>query len=257
MPRRVPLVAALLIGAALAGAPPSAAKPASSLVFAAASTRDAVEAVLERYRSMTGSRAAASFASSGTLARQIENGAPANLFISANTRWMKYLDERRLLASDSRTVLFANRLALVSQKTFKGDIAIAKGFPLAQRLGDSRLAIGDPAHVPAGAYAKMALESLGVWPELQGKLALAKDVRGALALVEHGDARFGIVYTTDARISRLVRVAGIFPADSHAPIHYEIAVIRDNDSPAARQLRDYLLSPAARKIYSRFGFSVD
>lgn len=246
----------LSLGAALSLSP--AASPAAErlTVFAAASTSDAISEIAGRYESEGAEPPRLSFAASSTLARQIDNGAPADVYLSASRTWMDYLAERGRIAPGTRRTLLGNRLVLVAPEDSALDIAVRPGFALAEALGSGRLAMGDPDHVPAGVYGKQALEALGVWSELAGRVARAANVRAALALVARGEAAAGITYATDAAISDEVRVVDAFPADSHAPITYDVAIVAGRANPASRAFVAYLHSPAARAVFVRRGFTV-
>jgi len=233
----------------------SGAARAELLVFAAASTTNAVEDVIAAFTAETGIGAVPSFASSSVLAKQIAQGAPAGVFISANPKWMDYLETAQAVRADSRRDLLGNRLVLVTPATSDAAPQITAGLPLADMLGDRRLALGDPSHVPAGIYAKQALLALGLWDAVAGKVAPANDVRGALALVARGETPFGIVYATDAAMSKKVRVAATFPADSHPPITYPVALTTRADADAEAFL-DFLFTPQAEDIFRRYGFSL-
>jgi molybdate transport system substrate-binding protein len=198
-----------------------------------------------------------SFAASSALARQIEQGAPAAIFVSADEQWMDYLQQRQLLAPATRRSLLGNRLVLVVPANNPIDVDLKPNFDFAAVLGgEGRWVTGDPSSVPVGRYARDALTKLGAWAFAQTRLVRAENVRVALAFVERGEAAAGIVYETDAVISRRVRVAGVFPADSHAPISYPAAVIAKNDSAAARAFLQFLASNEARDVFRRYGFSV-
>ena len=223
------------------------------LVFAAASTRDAVLEAIEAH----GGDVVASFAASSTLARQIENGAPAALFLSANAAWMDRLEALGLLQAGSRQDRLGNRLALLaSPDTAPPHAPIEPGFPLADWLGDGRLALADPDHVPAGRYARAALENLGVWQTVARSSVCAPHVRAALALIERGETPLGIVYESDVRVCPSCRVVGILPADSHPPIRYPLALIADQAGEAAHAFHAFLLSETAAGIFRRHGFTV-
>jgi molybdate transport system substrate-binding protein len=224
------------------------------VVFAAASLKDALDAAIVDYPGSAG--IAATYASSSTLARQIEQGAPADLFISANPEWMDYLAERGLIRAGTRADLLGNRLALVAPAASERALAIAPGFDLAGALEGGRLAMGDPDHVPAGIYGKAALESLGVWDAVAPRLARADNVRAALALVARGEAPLGIVYTSDAAADPTVRVVGVFPPESHPPIIYPVAVTAASKHPDAALLVEFLKSPTAAAAFARFGFTL-
>jgi molybdate transport system substrate-binding protein len=226
------------------------------VMFAAASTTDALNEVGKAYQAAGHGRVALSFASSSTLAKQIESGAPADLYLSADGRWMDYLAKRNLVVSASRIDFLGNTLVLIAPRDSKLSLEIAPGFPLAAALGpDGRLAIGDPDHVPAGIYGKAALEKLGVWQQVLPRLARASDVRAALAFVERGETPAGVVYGTDAARAR-VRVVASFPEGSYPKIAYPLALVAGHDSPAARAFYDYLRGPAARAVFARYGFAV-
>jgi molybdate transport system substrate-binding protein len=243
--------------AALAWAAAPAHAADAVLVFAAASTTEAVEAAIARYREDTGAEVTASFAASSTLARQIETGAPADIFLSANVAWVDYLEDEGLILPESRRDLLGNRLVLVAPADSKVEVAMGPDLALAQLLGDGRLAIGDPDHVPAGRYARAALESLGLWAEVEARTVRAPDVRAALALVARGETPLGIVYATDVAVCGSCRTVAAFPASSHPPIRYPLALVAGRASPAARAFYAFLASPAAAEIFARHGFAVD
>ena len=263
---RRPLLAAL--GAALpagAGLAPLRAQEAKALtVFAAASLQDALRALEPAWRAASGAPPSGnpplrfSFAASSALARQIEQGAPADLFLSADEPWMDYLAERRLIQPGSRVSPLGNALVLVAPADSPlPALALGRGTDLMALLGQGRLATGDPAHVPAGRYARQALEWLGQWQAVGPRLARADNVRAALLLVERGEAPLGIVYATDARASPGVRVLGTFPEGSHAPVSYPFAVTRRAEAdPQAQAALSFLAGPAAAAAWRDFGFSL-
>lgn len=256
-PHRGKIMAALLIALAIcATTMPVFAQDSSHpvTIFAAASLKNALDTVADRYASEGHAKVTAVYAASSALARQIENGAPADLFISADEQWMDYVDGKDLIAGSTRVDLLGNRLVLIAPRNAPLVVTIAPGFPLAEALGDGRLAVGDPAGVPAGTYAKAALEHLGVWDKVAAKLAPTADVRAALALVERGEAPAGIVYATDAAASSGVVIVGDFPDDSHPPITYPLALIRGAGDDA-RNFYLYLRGDEARAIFTRFGFT--
>ena len=226
-------------------------------VFAAASMTDSLKQVAEDYKKVNPKEEVVfSFASSSTLAKQIEEGAPADLFISASTKWMKYLSEKGLTVKETEKLLVGNELVLISQKDSKlQNVDIAKGEWINQ-LKDAYLSVGDPAHVPAGQYAEEALTKLNLWDQVKDKLARAKDVRAALALVERAEAPYGIVYSTDAKVSKDVKAVGVFPKDSYKPVEYPVAILKDHDNADTRDFLNYLESSAAKKIFVEYGFSV-
>ncbi len=225
------------------------------LVFAAASLKTALDAIAAHWRKETGGRATISYAASSTLAKQIDNGAPADLFISADQDWMDYLQERKQVDPETRIDLLGNSLVLIAPADSPARVTIAPGFPLAALIGDGHLAMADPGAVPAGRYAKAALTALGVWPAIAGRIAAAENVRAALLLVARGEAPLGIVYRTDAAAEPAVRVVGIFPPDSHPPIVYPMALTRAA-SPGAPAFASYLRGAAARALFEAQGFRV-
>lgn len=233
------------------------ATPASSAVtvFAAVSLTNALEDAGKAYEAKHPDKIVFSFAASSLLARQIEASSGVDIFFSADTEWMDYLDKKGLLAPGTRKNLLGNRLVLIKPADLKAAITIGKNFPLAQALGNSRLALADPDTVPAGKYARAALVSLGVWDSVAGHLAPAENVRVALAYVARGESPFGIVYQTDARIEPRVRIAGIFPEASHPPIVYPVALTKDAKSEA-RNFLDYLSNSESRAIFEKYGFTV-
>jgi molybdate transport system substrate-binding protein len=227
-------------------------------VFAAASLTDALKDISALWQQAGHAALRQSFASSSTLARQIEQGAPANLFVSADEKWMDYLAARNLIAADTRKDLLGNDLVLIVPADKPATVRIGPGFAIASLLGDTgRIATGDPAHVPVGIYAEQALRKLGVWNAVGARLARTEDVRSALLLVERGEAPAGIVYRTDAAASKGVVIAGIFPADSHDPVTYPFAVTKAGDTPEARALMRFLSSAQAREVFLRRGFKLE
>jgi len=250
-PIRLGLIAIALF-ALLAGRPAAAA---DLLVFAAASLKNALDDAIADYASRTGVKVEASYAASGPLARQIENGAPADLFISADIAWMDEVASHDLIRPESRVDLLGNRLVLVAARDDTRSIPLGPGADLLAPLGQGRLAIGDPQSVPAGKYGQAALEKLGLWDKLEPKLARAESVRAALALVSRGEAPLGIVYATDAAADPGVRVAAEFPAGSYPPVVYPVALIKASTNPAAKPFLDYLESPAAAPFFTRQGFT--
>jgi molybdate transport system substrate-binding protein len=245
-----------LVWLTLASAP-LAAEPTRVVVFAAASMAEALQSLTARYNERNGAAIVPSFAASSTLARQIESGAPADIFISANRRWMDYLEEHGRIDPASRCDLLRNRLVLVAPTNSAFDIAIAPDFALAEALGGKRLAIGDPDHVPAGLYGRQALEALGVWPSIADRLVRSANVRAALALVARGEVAAAIVYATDADLSERVRVVDSFPAASHDAIVYPAARVAGSEGEAAAAFFDYLVSDEGRAVLAGFGFEVE
>jgi len=247
---------ARVIFATLAIALSAAAGAADITVFAAASLKEALDEQARQYEARTGDKVVIAYAASNALARQIESGAPADLFISADLDWMDYLEQRRLLAPGTRTTLVRNTLVLIAPAASTLSLKVAPGFGLAAALRGGRLAMANPDSVPAGRYGKSALESLGVWASVEKQLARTENVRVALALVARGEAPLGIVYGTDAFAEKGVRIVDTFPASSHPPILYPAAVITTGRSSASRSLLDYLRSPSAAAIWTKYGFGV-
>lgn len=250
------LSAVLLLLLAHPGFTASAQETRPVTIFAAASLQSALSAVAAEWRRETGKQAAFSYAASSALARQIEQGAPADLFISADLDWMDWLQERSLVKPDSRRTLLGNSLVLIAARDWAGDLTIGPGFGLAAALGEARLALANPQAVPAGRYARQALSALGVWGPVERRVAGTDNVRAALALVARGEARFGIVYDTDARTEPRVRVVGRFPAESHAPILYPVALTASSRHPDASAFLAYLAGPAATRIFEAEGFTI-
>ena len=242
---------------ALGAAPASAADPVT--IFAAASMDDALEEVARVYRAKTNVVVRISFAASSTLARQIEQGAPATIFISADETWMDYLDARGLIERATRRHPVGNRLVLIAPATSgAAPVDITASLDLAALLGKTgRLSIGDPAHVPAGTYAKQALEKLGLWTAVAKRIAPAENVRVALAFVERGEAPLGIVYATDARASKQVKVLAEFPPDSHSAIRYPFAIVTGKASPETAAFFAFLTGDEGLASFTRFGFARD
>lgn len=239
-----------------AKAPEAATAAGTVTVFAAASLRNALDGIGANWTAATGNEVKFSYAASGALAKQIENGAPADLFGSADLKWMEYAAEKKLIKPESRVALLGNALVLVASRDTSVDLEIAPGFRLAEALGDSRLAMGIPGAVPAGTYAREALVKLGVWQQIESRTAGAENVRAALAFVARGEARFGIVYATDAARDPNVKVVGTFPADSHAPIVYPFALTHSSKNPAASAFLTFLTSPQAKAVFEKEGFTV-
>lgn len=243
------VLATLLPGAA-------ASQPAAPVtVFAAASLTDSLTAVADAYKSRTGITVRLSFGASSTLARQVDQGAQADIFFSADTDWMDYLQKNGGIAASSRKDLLGNRLVLIAASDARPAPSIAPGFDLAGALGTGRLAVADPASVPAGKYAREALTALGVWDSVASRIAPAENVRIALEYVARGNAPYGIVYATDAKITPGVRVAGAFPETSHTPIVYPVALTKDA-SPGAKEFLAFLMSAQARAIFQKAGFTL-
>jgi molybdate transport system substrate-binding protein len=225
--------------------------------MAAASLTDAMQALGAAWAAKGNAPPRFVFAASSALARQIEQGAPADIFASADEPWMDYVQQRDLLVPDSRTSPLGNRLVLIAPADQPGDVALTPGVDLLVRLGPrGRIATGDPASVPVGKYAQAALTALGIWNTVAPRLARADNVRAALLLVERGEAPLGVVYATDAASSKGVRVVGTFPDNSHPPISYPFALTRRGDRPDVRALFAFLTGPEAAPAYRTLGFSV-
>lgn len=253
--RRIARAAVLaLLAAVPARAQPPTARPV--VVFAAASLKNALDAAAADWTATTGRRVTVAYAASSALVRQIEQGAPADIFISADLDWMNWAAERQLVRPGTRRVLLANTLVLIAPADSPTAFKLAKGADLGAALGTGRLAIGQVQSVPAGKYAKDALTALGMWAGVQGKLAQVDSPRAALALVARGEAPLGIVYATDARADTNVKVLDTFPAGAHAPVVYPAAVTAASADPDAGAFLDHLRSPAGTAIFERHGFSV-
>jgi len=254
MLKRTAFAGLLVLSTALA-APPARAQDKTLTIFAAASMKNAIDDINAAFTKATGIKAVASFAASSALAKQIEQGAPADVFASADLDWMDYLDQKKLIKDDTRVNLLGNRLVLIAPRDSKiGNVATGLGFDIAKLAGDGRIAVGDVRAVPAGKYAKAALEKLGAWPAAETKLAMAENVRAALALVGRGEAPLGIVYETDAKIDKNVKIVGHFPEGSHPPITYPVALTANAKPEAARYLA-FLRSGVAKAVFETYGFS--
>jgi molybdate transport system substrate-binding protein len=246
-------IAVLWLGASALPAPAAAAEKLT--VFAAASLKDALDAANAVWAKESGKEAVVSYAASGALAKQIENAAPADIFISADLDWMDYVAKKKLIKADTRFNLVGNRIVLVAEKDKAKPVEIKQGFDLAGLLGDGKLAIGEPKSVPAGKYGMAALEKLGVWKSVETKVAGVESVRAALALVSRGEVPYGIVYQTDAAADKGVAVVGTFPPDSHPPIIYPIAILAESENPDATAYLDFLKSDKAAAFFTAQGFT--
>ena len=229
--------------------------PDSVTVFAAASLTDALQELSSRYTRESGAKVELSFAASSTLARQIDSGAHADVFLSADQEWMDYLEQRGLIQKATRRDLLGNRLALIAPASSAIQLPIKPKFPLLAALNGGRLATGDPDSVPVGRYARAALTKLGVWDSVADHLVRADTVRSALAFVASGEAPLGIVYETDAQVDKRVRVVDLFPADSHPPISYPIA-LTSTANGQARAFVEFLRGPGSAATFEKFGFKV-
>ena len=226
------------------------------VVFAAASLKNALDKIAKDWESTAGKKATLSFAASSALAKQIESGAPADLFVSADLKWMDWLAERKLIDDASRKTLLGNALVLIAPKDSTVTLKIEKDFKLAEALGNGRVAMGETSSVPAGVYGKAALTNLGVWDQVSAKVAGAENVRVALAYVARGETPLGIVYATDAKSDPNVKVVDTFPADSHPPIVYPVALTASSVNPDAKAFLEYLSSAEAAKVFEEQGFTV-
>lgn len=225
-------------------------------VFAAASLTNAMQDIAREYQQGKEVQIVSSFASSSTLARQIEQGAPADLFISADQQWMDYAIDKKAMVAESRFTLLGNDLVLVAPAASKPQpVTINASTNWKTLLKGERLAVGDPDHVPAGIYAKEALQKLGAWDTLSPLMARANNVRAALALVERNETPYGIVYGSDAVASSKVAVVGVFPESSHKPVEYPMAMVKDHNTPAVSAFYTYLKGPEAAAIFKRYGFT--
>lgn len=237
----------------LAAASPFVAA-ADATVFAAASLKEAMDEQGRRFERVTGNKVIVAYGASNALAKQIEAGAPADLFISADLDWMEYVVQRGLVAPNARIDLLRNTLVLIAPSSSNAALKIGANFGLAAALGKERLAMGNPDSVPAGRYGKSALEKMGVWTSVEKKVAAAENVRAALALVSRGEAPFGIVYRTDALADKGVKVIDTFPPGSYPEIVYSAAVLAASKSGSARALLDYLRSAPAGAVWEKYGF---
>lgn len=228
------------------------------LVLSAASAGPAITEIASDFSRTTGLDVRVAIGSSGTLARQIQQGAPADIYVSASMDWIETLTGESHLSSQYTGPLLRNRLVMISPTTVQPGalLDLSKPVDLLSRLSSGRLAIGDPAHVPAGHYARQAIENLGLWPAVRDRLARQTNVRAVLALVERGEAPLGIVYATDLALSNSVKIAAIVPASSHDPITYGVAILRDRDHSGAVQFYNALNMDTAEAVFSKFGFGL-
>jgi len=252
---RIFLMAALAVLPALAPEP-AAAQDKPVLVFAAASLKNALDDISAQYQHDTGKTASISYAASSALAKQIEAGAPADIFISADLDWMDYLAGKNLIQANSRKTLLGNKLVLIAPVKSARPVKIKPGFPIAKLLKGGRLALADPDSVPAGKYAKAALQNLGVWDSVANSLAPGENVRATLALVARGEAPLGIVYKTDAAAEPAVKIVGTFPENSHPPVVYPIALTASSANPNAAAFLAYTESAKAKPLFRKQGFTV-
>ncbi len=247
------VVVALAAAALLSPIAATARSAGGATVFAAASLKNALDETIAAFAKAGGAAVKVSYGASSTLARQIEQGAPADLFVSADADWMDYLAGKRLIAPSSRIDLFTNHLALIAPAGSTVRLRIGRGMSLAAALGSGRLAVAGP-QAPAGRYGRAALTSLGAWPSVKARLAPAENVRAALAFVAAGAAPLGIVYDTDAKVEPKVRIVGLFPDASHPPIIYPAALIAGRPNAAAAAFLRFLAGPKAAAIFAHYGF---
>ena len=246
-------IAAAIITLCLLAAPAFAA---DLVVFAAASLKDALDDANAAYAKQGGGKVIVSYAASPTLAKQIEQGAPADLFISADEDWMNYVQGKSAIRPETRADFLANSIVLVAPADSAQTVAIEPNFPLARLLGEGKLAMADTSAVPAGKYGKAALERLGVWDQVKDRIAQAENVRAALILVARGEAPFGIVYRTDAAAEPKVKVVGTFPDNTHPPIVYPVAITQSSRNVEAPKYLAWLRSRAAEPYFVKQGFQV-
>ena len=245
---------AMWLGIAAIPLPARAAE--NVIIFAAASLKNALDNADAAWTAQTGKKVVVSYAASSALAKQLESGAPADVFVSADTDWMDYVAKKNLTKPDTRVNLLGNQIVLVTAKDQAKPVDIKQGLDLATLLGDGRLAMGQVDTVPAGKYGKAALEKLGIWPSVEKKVAGAESVRAALALVSRGEAPYGIVYQTDAASDPGVAIVGTFPADSHPPIIYPAAITTDSKNPDTTAYFDFLKSAKAAPFFEHEGFTI-
>ena len=257
--RRLLFRSALALGLAavlgLAHQPASAQE--KTIVFAAASLTNAFQDIGAAYKEKTGKDVTFSFAASSALAKQLEQGAPAAIFASADLKWMDFTDGKGLTLKDTRVTPIGNSLVLIMPADKAKEVTIDKNFDWLAFLGqDGRIATGITDSVPIGIYAKTALTNLGQWDKVRGRIVGAESVRAALALVERGEAAAGIVYSTDAAVAKNVKIVATFPADSHPPVEYPFELVKGQDPPEAKAFFEFLVSPEAKAVYAKYGFVV-
>lgn len=227
---------------------------ADTTVYAAASLKNALDEISQSWSAQKSGKVVLSYAASSALARQIEKGAPADIFVSADLEWMDYLAQRKLVNDASRVNLLRNELVMIAPATAKISVELKPGLKLGDLLGNDRLSMADPDSVPAGKYGKAALEALGIWPQVAAKIIRADNVRTALNFVARGETPLGIVYRTDAAAEDKVRVVAVFPSNTHPPIVYPAALLADSKNAEAAAFFSYLKSNAAIGIFRKHGF---
>ena len=227
-------------------------------VFAAASLTNALTEIGDSFTAKTGNKMVPSYAASSSLAKQVEQGAPGQIFASADLKWMDYLADKKLITLESRFNLLGNTLVLIAPVDSKqGHVELTPKTDIAAVAGAGRIATGNPDSVPVGLYFKQAMERSGQWKAVEAKIAGTDSVRAALAFVERGEVPLGVVYATDAAVSQKVKVVGVFPETMHDPIVYPFALIAGKDSPAAKALLEYIRSPDSKAVFVRYGFKIN
>jgi molybdate transport system substrate-binding protein len=253
MAKRIRIAFAIVVGI-IAGAPFGSAHAEDLMVFAAMTLQGALDDAGAAYTSQSGVNVTFSYGSSAALVKQIDNGAPADVFISADSDWMDEAEQKGLINNSTRTNFLSSRLVLVAPRNSSVAAVIKAGFPIGQMLGDGRLVMCDPMMMPAGRYGRASLEYFGVWQTVQNRVANADNVRAALALVARGEAPLGIVFDTDVALDTSVKIVGVFPSESHPPIVYPAAMVASSDNPAAEPFLAFLQSTAAKSIIERYGY---
>lgn len=228
------------------------------VVFAAASLTNALDEIDAAFTAKTGHAVRASYAASSSLAKQVEQGAPGQVFASADLKWVDYLADKKLINPETRFNLLGNTLVLIAPSDSKlGKVELGPKTDIAALAGMGRIATGNPDSVPVGLYFKQAMERAGQWKAVEPKIAGAESVRAALAFVERGEVALGVVYATDAAMSKKVKVVGVFPDTMHDPIVYPFALVAGKETPAAKALLDYIRGPEAKGVFARYGFKVN
>jgi molybdate transport system substrate-binding protein len=253
LPKRIAIIVAVIV-AGIIGLPVQRAHAEDLMVFAAMTLQGALDDAAGAYQHQSGNNVIVSYGPSAALVKQIDNGAPADIFISADSDWMDAAQARGLIHDSTRVDLLSSQLVLIAPRNSSVSAAIKAGFPIEQMLGNGRLVMCDPMMMPAGRYGRAALQNLGVWQAVQDRVANADNVRAALAFVSRGEAPLGVVFDTDAALDKGVKIVGVFPAESHPPIVYPAAVIASSDNPAAEEFLAFLRSAAAKSIFERNGY---
>lgn len=245
-------------GVALSFSLAAQAQAEDVVVFAAASLTNALNDIAANFTAKTGNKIIPSYAASSALAKQVEQGAVAQVFASADLKWVDYLQDKKLINPDTRFHLLGNTLVMIAPSDSKLDkLDITPKTDIAKLAGNGKIATGNPDSVPVGLYFKQAMEKAGQWKDVEPKIARADSVRAALALVERGEVPFGIVYETDAAVSKKVKIVGSFPGTMHDPIIYPFALIAGQEKPAAKAFLEYLKSNEAKGVFARYGFKIN